>query len=280
MSEQGLRLPSARGAAAVNTLKTLLLVATIGATFAALGWLLAGPRGATLFAVCALLASVGAIWIGDRALLGMLGARPFAVAEDPLLRSSVDRIAAQLGMAPPKLYLIDDGFPRALVVGRGPRSASLTLSRGLLGALPPPELDAVLAHELAHVRARDLVTQTSAVLLATTLVETSRVGGWLSRAMLYVLAPLAAAFVHLLLSPRRETAADRVAAAVVGSEEMADALLRLDRASELVQFEAAPTTEPLYTVNPFDTTDRLSRMFVTHPPTSQRVARLRGGAAI
>jgi heat shock protein HtpX len=278
VTDDSVRLPSARGAAAVNMLKTLLLAVIVAGLFAGLGWLLAGSRGATLFAVCALLAGIGAIWIGDRALLGMLGARPFAVAEDPILRSSVDRIAAQLRVTPPKIYLLDDGFPRALVLGRGPRSASLVLSRGLLGALPTVELEAVVAHELAHVRARDLVTQTSAVLLATTLVETSRLGGWLSRAMLYVLAPLAAAFVHLLLSPRRETAADRVAAAAVGPEEMAEALLRLDRASELVQFEAAPTTEPLYTVNPFDTTDRLSRMFVTHPPTSQRVARLRADA--
>lgn len=256
-------------------MKTLLVAAVVATLFAGLGWLLAGTRGASLFAVCALLAGAGGVWIGDRALLGMLGARPFAVAEDPLLRSAVDRIAAQLGVPAPRLYLIDDGFPRAFVVGRGPRSASLVLSRGMLGALPPHELEAVVAHELAHVRARDLVTQTSAVLLATTLVESSRVGGWFSRALLYVLAPLAAAFVHLMLSPRRETAADSVAAAAVGPDEMADALRRLDRAGELVQFEAAPTTEPLYTVNPFDTTDRLSRMFVTHPPLAARLDRLR-----
>ena len=120
-----------------------------------------------------------------------------------------------------------------------------------------------------------MLTQTFAVLLAATLVESSRVGGWLSRWLLYVLGPIAAAFVHLLLSPRRELDADSAAASIAGWENAADALLRLDRASDLVQFEASPATEPLYTVSPFDTVDRLPRMFVTHPPVAERVARLR-----
>ena len=175
--------------------------------------------------------------------------------------------------------MIEDGFPRALVVGRGPRSATLVVSRGLLGALPHGELEAVLAHELWHVRCRDVLTQTMAVLFASTLVETSRIGGWLARTLLYVLGPIAAAFVHLLLSPRRELEADRAAASIAGWENAADALLRLDRASDLVQFAASPATEPLYTVSPFDTDDRLTRMFVTHPPIAERVSRLRAAGA-
>ena len=138
----------------------------------------------------------------------MLGARPFALAEDPLLRSTADRLAAQLQIAPPKLQLLDDAFPRAFVVGRGPRSATLAVSAGLLTALTPPEIEAVLAHELAHVRTRDVLTQTYAVLLSTTLLELTRVGGFLSRFLLAVLAPIGAAFTHLLLSPKRELRAD------------------------------------------------------------------------
>ena len=137
----------------------------------------------------------------------MLGARPYALAEDPLLRSTVDRLAAAAGVGPPKIYLIDDLFPafawRSAAARVAPRSPSST---GLLGALPPDELTTVLAHEIAHVRARDVLTQTFAVLLAVMLVEASRIGGWFSRALLYVLAPVAAAFVHLTLSPRRELA--------------------------------------------------------------------------
>jgi heat shock protein HtpX len=273
------RRPGAGGRAgsALNIAKSALLAAILAGLAGGFGWLLAGTRGAALFAISALLCAVAAVWVGDRALLGMLGARPYALAEDPLLRSTVDRVAAQVGVTPPKLYLLDDGFPRAFVVGRGPRSSSLAVSAGLLGALLPRELEAVLAHELTHVRSRDVLVQTVAVLFATTLVETSRIGGWFSRGLLYVFAPVAAAFVHLLLSPRRELAADAAAARIAGWENVADALLRLDRAGDLVQFHASPTTEPLYTVSPFDTDDRLTRMFVTHPPLTERVRRLGGG---
>ena len=127
-----------RGAAARNVLKAWLLVGLLAAAFAGVGWLLADTRGAVLFAFCSVLGATAAYTVGDRALLGMLGARPFALAEDPMLRSTADRIAAQLQLAPPKLQLLDDTFPRAFVVGRGPRSATLAVSAGLLTALPPP----------------------------------------------------------------------------------------------------------------------------------------------
>ena len=257
-----------------NFFKALLLVGLLTALAAGIGWLIGGNRSAALFAFCALGGAIGAYWLGDRALLGMLNARPFALAENPLLRSTTDRVAAQLHIVPPKLCLIDDGFPRAFVVGRGPGGATLVVSTGLLRAARREELEALLAHELAHVRSLDVLTQTFAVLFATTLVETSRLGGFLSRALLFVLAPIAAAFTHALLSPKREYAADRDAATVCNPHDLADALLRLDRAAELVEFAASPTTEPLYPVDPFET-DRLSRMFRTHPPLSERVRRLR-----
>jgi heat shock protein HtpX len=267
--------PRAALAGLRNVAKSLLLVALLAALFAGLGWLVDEVRGASLFGLCSLLAAIGAYALGDRALLGMLGARPLLLARDPQLRSTADRIAAQVGVASPRISVIEDGFPRAFVVGRGPRAATLVVSRGLLGALPAGELEAVVAHELWHVRCRDVLTQTFAVLFASTLVESSRLGGWLSRWLLYAFGPIAAAFVHLLLSPRRELDADRAAAAIAGWENAADMLLRLDRASDLVQFEASPATEPLYTVSPFDTVDRLPRMFVTHPPLQKRLDALR-----
>ena len=257
-----------------NFLKALLLVAFLAALAGGLGWLIGGQRSAALFAFCALSAAIAVYWLGDRALLGMLDARPFALAEDPLLRSATDRLAAQLQVVPPKLCLIDDGFPRAFVVGRGPGGATLVVSTGLLRVARREELEAVIAHELAHIRSLDVLTQMFAVLLATTLMETSRLGGFLSRALLFVLGPIASAFTHALLSPRREYSADRDAAGVCDPHDVAEALLRLDRASELVSFAAPPATEPLYTIDPFET-DRLSRMFRTHPPLEERVRRLR-----
>ena len=267
-----------RLAAAKNLAKAWLLALILAAAFGSAGWALGGFRTASIFVFCALLAALAVYAYADRALLGMLGAREYALAEDPLLRSTVDALSAKLAVRPPKLYLIPDGYPRAFATGRGPHGSSLAVSTGLLGALRPAEIEAVLAHELAHVRSRDVLVQTSAVLLAVVLVELSRVGGWFERALLAVLGPIAAAFVHLLLSPKRELAADRVAAAAVGSgEELADALMRLDAASDLVSFQASPATEPLYTVNPF-AEEGLAALFITHPPLERRVAALRGSA--
>jgi Zn-dependent protease with chaperone function len=191
-----------RGAAVLNLVKAWAFVGAIAGAFAALGWVIGGTTTAALFALCTLLAATGVYRYGDRALLGMLGARPFALAEDPLLRSSVDKVAAKLEVRPPQLYLIDDGFPRIFAVGRGPASSTLAVSTGTLRTLRPDELEAVVAHDLA------------------------------------------------------------------------DALLRLDRASELIEFAASPTTEPLYPIDPF-VDEGIARMFKTHPPLDARLLKLR-----
>jgi len=265
-----------RRRAALNVLKAWLLLALLAGAFGGLGWLLGGYATASIFAFCVLLAALAVYAYADRALMGMLGARPYALAEDPILSSTVERLSAKADVVPPKLYLVSDGFPRAFSAGRGPRGSALAVSTGLLGALPPAELEGVLAHELAHIRSRDVLVQTFAVTLAVSLVELSRIGGWLERALLFVLGPIAAAFVHVLLSPRREFAADREAARLSGTPHgLTDALLRLDQAAELVSFEASPATEPLYTINPFEQ-EGLARMFDTHPPLGERVSRLRG----
>jgi heat shock protein HtpX len=149
------------------------------------------------------------------------------------------------------------------------------VSSGFLASAQPAELEGVLAHELVHVRNRDVLVQTTVVVLAGVLIELSRIGGWFQRVLLFVLAPVAAAFVHLLLSPSREFAADEAAAKICGSPHgLADALVRLDAAGSLVEFRASPATEPLYTVNPF-AEEGIAGMFVTHPPLGERVRRLR-----
>lgn len=260
---------------ALNLLKALFLVAVLAGAFAGVGWLVGGLTSALLFGFCALLAATAVYRYGDRALLGMLGARPFALAEDPALRSAADKAAAQLAVRPPALYLIEDGFPRLFAVGRGPMSSALAVSVGALRSLRREEIDAAIAHELAHVRRRDVLVQTFVVLFAATLVELSRIGGWFSRLLLYVFAPIASAFVHLLLSPKRELGADALAAKATGApHDLADALMRLDRAAELVDFAASPATEPLYPVDPFEP-EGLARMFKTHPPLDERIRRLR-----
>ena len=261
--------------AARNILKAWLLVLVLVGLFAVVGWLLDGVRGLTIFTFCALLVAAGAYWTFDRVVLGMIGARELPVGEAPLLHSTVERLAARAGIAKPRLYLIPDGLPIAAATGRGIRSSALAVSTGCVAACAPAELEGVLAHEIAHVRLHDVQVQTAAAVSAAVLLETSRIGGWFERALLFVLGPIAAACVHLLVSPKRELVADRYAATLCDSPHgLADALLRLEQAAELVEFEGSPATEPLFTINPF-AEHGLGALFVTHPPVEERVRRLR-----
>ena len=258
-----------------NIVKGWLLLIGICGVLALAGWALGGLRVLSLFVFAGLLLVGGAYWSFDKVVLGMVGARELPVGEAPLLHSMVERLAAVAGVMKPRLYLIPDGLPRSLATGRGPRASSIAVSTGCVSALSPAELEGVLAHELAHVRHRDVAIQTAVVVLAASIVELSRIGGWLERSLLFVLGPVAAAFVHLLLSPKREFEADRAAAKICGSPHgLADALLRLEQAAELVEFRASPATEPLYPFNPF-LDEGLAALFVTHPPIGVRVRRLR-----
>ena len=259
-----------------NVLKLWLLLAGFCGLFGLAGWQLGGLRLLTIFVFCALLVAVGAYWYADKFVLGMVGGREVLLGESPTLHSTVERLAARAGVVKPRIYVLDDAYPRALAAGRGPRGGSaIALSRGFLAVASPAELEGVVAHELAHLAHRDVLVQTSAVLISSALVESSRVGGFLQRALLFVLGPVAAAFTHLLLSPKREFAADREAARICDSPHgLADALVRLEQAMELVAFAGSPATEPLWTANPF-AEEGLATLFVTHPPIGERVRRLR-----
>jgi heat shock protein HtpX len=261
--------------AARNIAKAWLLVLALVGIFALAGWLLDGVRGLSIFVFCALLVAAGAYWAFDRVVLGMIGARELPVGEAPLLHSTVERLASRAGILKPRLYLIPDGLPIAAATGRGVRTSAVVVSTGCVAACPPAELEGVLAHEIAHVRLHDVQVQTAAAVAAAVLLETSRVGGWFERSLLFILAPVGAACVHLLVSPRREFAADRFAAKLCDSPHgLADALGRIEQASELVGFKGSPATEPLFTINPF-AQEWPARLFGTHPPIEERVRRLR-----
>ena len=259
-----------------NLFKTLLLLGGLVASLAALGWWIGGFRLGSVFFVVGLLIVATISLYGPRIILASLGVRELTIAEAPLLYTTVERLAADGRVGRPKLYLLPDGHPRALAVGRGAGEFGIAISQGLVTLTTPAELQGILAHEIAHARHRDVSIQTPVVLLAVWLVEASRIGGFLERALLFVLGPVAASLVHLLLSPKRELAADALAAQICDSPHgLADALVRLEQATELVDFRASPATEPLYTINPFGA-DKLAAMFSTHPPIGERVSRLRG----
>ncbi len=259
-----------------NALKAWLLLVVFSLVLAAVGWRLGGYRVALLFLGSAVMTASALYAYADRIVMGMVGARELLLGEAPALHSTVERLASRAGVVKPKLYVLPDGYPRALSAGRGAGGgAALALSVGLMGVASPAELEGIVAHELAHLRHRDVLVQSAAVIVAAAIVESSRVGGALQRTLLVVLGPLAAAFVHLLLSPKREYEADRLAADLCDSPHgLADALVRLEQAMQLVAFEASPTTEPLYTTNPF-ADEGLAALFASHPPVGERVRRLR-----
>lgn len=259
-----------------NVLKSWAVLTVFALVLAALGWQLGGYRLALLFVGSAVLLGAALYWYADRIVLGMVGARELLEGEAPALHATVESLASRAGVIKPKLYVLPDSYPRALSAGRGAGGgAGIALSVGLIGVASPAELEGIIGHELAHLRHRDVLVQTIAVVAAATIIETSRVGGLLQRALLFVLGPIAAAFVHLLLSQKREYEADRFAAELCHSPHgLADALVRLESAMELVAFEASPATEPLYTTNPF-ANEGLAALFDSHPPVGERVRRLR-----
>jgi heat shock protein HtpX len=259
-----------------NVLKVWACFVVFAGVFGLAGWALGDYRLLLLFLGSAVLVAGAVYWYADRIVMGMVGARELVQGEAPGLHSTVETLAVRAGVIKPKLYILRDGYPRALSAGRGAGGGSaLAVSVGLLGAASPAELEGIVAHEIAHLRHRDVLVQTIAVVVAGSIVDLSRLGGFLQKSLLFVLGPVAAAVVHLLLSPRREYEADRLAAQLCDSPHgLADGLLRLEAAMELVSFTAASFTEPLYTTNPF-ADERPASLFASHPPVTERVRRLR-----
>ncbi len=258
-----------------NVLKSWALLFGLSAVLGIVPLLTGNYRLLSIFLFCALLLAGAGYFYIDRIALGMVRARELPRGEAPALYSTVERLAALAHVPMPKLYVLPDAYPRALCAGRGPRGSAIAISRGLLGVATPAELEGVLAHELVHIRDRDVLIQSTVSVFAGAIIETSRVGGFLQRVLLFTLGPLAAALVNLFLSPKREFLADAAAAELCKSPHgLADALIRLEQTGELVEFQASPATEPLYTINPF-AEEGLAALFVTHPPVAERVRRLR-----
>jgi heat shock protein HtpX len=261
--------------AARNIVKAWVLLGGLAGGLFALGWWIGSFRLGSVFFVVGLLMAATVYWYGSRVLLASLRARELSLAEAPALHSTAERLAMTARVERPRLFRLADGHPRALAVGRGASWSGIAFSDGFLAMATPAELEGVLAHQLGKVRHRDVLVETPAVLLAVWLVEASRIGGWLERALLFVLGPVAASIVQVLLSPKRVHAADAFAARLCESPHgLADALIRLEQAQELVRFQASPVTEPLYVVNPFEPAG-LAAMFATHPLLADRVRRLR-----
>ncbi len=266
----------------MNALKTAVLLAFLSALLIVAGGALGG-RGGLIFAlVIAVVMNVGSYWFSDKIVLRMYRAQEVGPTH-PLNRMTA-RLAQRAGLPMPKVYAIPDMSPNAFATGRNPQHAAVAATEGIMRLLSESELEGVMAHELAHIKNRDILTATIAATLAAAITSLAymamffggnrdRGGNPIAALALVILAPMAAALIQMAISRQREFAADRGGAEIAGTPTgLANALRRLEAAVQQVPMDANPATAHMFIVKPFARGAR--SLFSTHPSTEARVQAL------
>lgn len=273
-----------------NTFKTGLLLGLLSGLLLLIGQLLGGQSGLIIAFVFAVAMNFGSYWFSDKVVLRMYKASEVG-SDHPLYRMTA-RLAQQAGLPMPKVYVIPDQSPNAFATGRNPDHAAVAATEGILRVLAERELEGVIAHELAHIKHRDILISSVAATVAATIMMVASMarfaaifGGFGGRdgrgdsnpiAMLAMafLAPVAATLIQMAISRSREFAADRRAAQIVGSPYgLADALRKIDAVARRVPLNANPATAHMFIVKPFAGRG-MAALFSTHPPTEQRIEAL------
>ena len=271
-----------------NWFKTGLLMAAIMALFGMVGAVLGGGQGMLLALMFGLGVNLWAYWFSDTMVLKLYRAQQVDATSAPQLYNTVGELAARAGLPMPKVYLIDEAQPNAFATGRNPEHAAVAATTGILQLLSARELRAVLAHELSHVRHRDILTSTITASIAGAISTLANFGMFfggrnndnrnpLVALVVLILAPIAAVLIQLAISRGREYEADRGGAELSGDPHaLADALAKIDRYAKglpLETAEAHPATAHMMIINPLSG-GGLAGLFSTHPPTEERVHRL------
>jgi heat shock protein HtpX len=274
-----------------NGLKTALLLGGLTAVLLLLGYGIAGESGMLLGFGIAAVMNIGAYWFSDKVALRMAGAREVSEAEAPELHALVANIAQTSGLPKPRVALIESPAPNAFATGRNPQNAVVAVTNGILELLDRRELAAVLAHELGHVRNRDILIGAVAATIAGAVTMIAQMGhysmmfggrdddgehggGLLTTLLMLILAPLAAILIQLAISRSREFGADETGAKLSGDPEaLASALLKLEAYSKKIPLPVNPAVSHMFIVAPL-TGVSVQKLFSTHPPTAERVARL------
>jgi len=269
------------------TLRTTILMAALGGLLVVIGALVGGPETALLFLFIALAINFFTYFFSDKMALKMSGAKPIDESEAPRLYQIVRELSTRADLPMPRLYMIPQDQPNAFATGRNPKHSAVAVTRGITKLLSEDELRGVLAHELTHIRNRDILIQSvaSAIGAAITYVaymlmwfggdEDSGPLGLVAGLALVILAPVAASIIQLSISRQREYAADAGGAEICGNpESLASALLRLEQGAAAMPMQVNQAAEPLYIVKPFKG-GGIAGLFSTHPPIEERVRRLR-----
>jgi heat shock protein HtpX len=267
-------------------LRTTILMAALGGLMVAIGYAIGGIQIASVFLAIALVMNLVAFWFSDKIAIASAGAKPISEQDAPGLYQMVRELTTRADLPMPRLYMIPSDQPNAFATGRSPKKAAVAVTEGITQLLSESELRGVLAHELAHVRNRDTLTQSIAATIGGAITwiaymllffgddDNSPLGLVASLAMV-LLAPLAATLIQLGISRQREYAADATGARIAGSSNaLADALERLEAGAKAMPMKVNSAAEPLYIVKPF-AGQGLASLFSTHPPIEERVRRLR-----
>jgi heat shock protein HtpX len=275
----------------MNNVKTFVLMAGLMGLFLLAGQLLGGSQGLLLALVFGSLFNFVMYFFSDSLVLRMYGAQLVARDQAPELYAMVDRLRQRAGLPMPKVAVAPHEQPNAFATGRDPEHAVVAVTTGILKYMPQDELEGVLAHELAHVKNRDMLISTVAAGIAGAISNLPYLllfGGRdddnahpAARLALALLGPIGAMLIQFGISRQREFEADRVGAAILGRPlPLANALRRLDALAHRIPMDVAPAVAPLAQVNPLAATDGgMARLFSTHPPIEERVARLEAMAA-
>ena len=274
-----------------NTLKTTLLLAVLTVLFVLVGKAIGGQSGMVFAFGLAILMNVGSYWFSDKIVLRMYSAREVTEAESPQLHGMVRRVALAAGVPMPKVYIIPEESPNAFATGRDPAHAAVAATEGILRVLSPEELEAVLAHEMAHVRNRDILIGTVAATLAGAIMMLANMarfaaffgggrddreggGGGLQLLVMAILAPLGAMLIQMAVSRSREYLADETGARFCGRpDSLANALQKISYAAQRVPMQASPATAHMFIMSPL-TGGGIMSLFSTHPPIEKRIERL------
>jgi heat shock protein HtpX len=268
------------------TLKTTILLAGLTGLLVVIGALIGGPSTAAVFLGIALLLNLGAYWFSDRIALAMARAKPISESEAPRLYQIMRELTTRADLPMPRLYMIPQDQPNAFATGRSPKHSAVAVTQGIVKLLSEDELRGVLAHELAHVRNRDILITSVASAIGGAITYLGYMLLWfggddesplglIGSLALVLLAPIAASIIQLAVSRQREYSADATGAEISGNpESLASALLRLEEGAKAIPMQVNQAAEPLYIVKPFSG-GGLASLFSTHPPIEERVRRLR-----
>jgi len=277
-----------------NIFKTFILLAGLTALLLLIGQALGGRSGFYFALFMAFIMNMVGYWFSDKIALSMSGAREVSIHEAPELHQTVEKLCVQAGLPKPRVYIIPQETPNAFATGRNPEHAAVAVTEGILRILKPGELEGVLAHELAHIKNRDILISSVAAVIAGAISHLAMMAQWgaflgmgrsdddegggggnmISVLLMAIVAPIAAMLIQMAISRSREYQADATGARIIGAgRPLANALLKLEEYNKQVPMQVNPAQAQMYIVNPLSA-GGFTRLFSTHPPIEERVARL------